>query len=448
MPAWLAVLIEALRASFWLLPSVMVCVALVAGFVFPVLDRWYFGDFDGGYASTVGLWFDGQAQGAREFLGTVAGSALTVAGVVFSITIATLSMAAGQYGPRLLRQFIADRGNQFTLGTFLATFAYCLIVLRVIPDANFGETYMPRLSVSVALALALLSIGVLIWFIHHIAESMRPAKLIADVGNELDAAFDRAHRDHVGDSIDVAGDDVFESTDADVVRSEQVGYVEAIEFAALFDRAVERDLCFRLLVRPGTYVFEGTGLVSCHPRDGIDGVDTDSLRRAVRVSPERTLAQDVEFGMDQLSEMAIRALSSGINDPRTAMTCINRLGAVLAKECGRDPIRPVRGMGGEPRLIIQVSTFDRLLRGAFDGIRHAAERSFGVQLRLIEVLTMIGRSAVRPEQREVLAEMVELVSASASSELLDADRETLRDRCAEASEAINGGRDDEASYRE
>ncbi|MEM6314796.1 MAG: DUF2254 domain-containing protein [Planctomycetota bacterium] len=448
MPAWLAVLIEALRTSFWAIPAVMVVLAIGAAFALPLVDQRFVKSDALGQAVVWKLIFDGSAEGARELLGTIAGSALTVAGVVFSVTIATLSMAAGQYGPRLLRQFIGDRGNQFTLGVFVGTYTYCLVLLRTMPGGDFADSYTPHLAMTTALGLAMLSIGVLIWFIHHLAQRMQPAELVDDVGRRLDSALSSAHESRVGEPCGGKLDTLIEPGDTDRIRTGRVGYIEAIDYGELLDLADQHGLRLRLLVRPGTFVFDASALLQCYPKGRADDALKRKLQRACLVSPERTLAQDAEFGMDQLSEMAIRALSPGINDPRTAMTCINRLGAALAKECGRERVDPVRGVDGEPRLVLQTSDFAGLLGTAFDGIRQAAERSFSVQLRLIEVLIMISRSATRPEQCAALRRMIELVKLRAEEGLLDGDLQALRDRLDEAEQVFNGGPDDESAYRE
>ncbi len=334
-----------LRSSYWFIPSLMAvgAVALALGTVHldTVLgDEWIRG---------VDWLRANKPDGARQLLSTVAGSMIGVAGVTFSITIASVVYASGQYGPRLLTNFMADRGNQVTLGTFIATFLFCLLVLRTIRAADepagdaadaFGP-FVPHIAILVAFGLALASIAVLIFFIHHVPESIHVSNVIAGVGRELDTRVRTLFPERIGED---AGEDAPADTPTDAVdvAADGAGYVQGVDSDALVAIAAKHDLVLHVCARPGDFVAEGDALVSAAPPDRVSDDARDALRLAFAWGNQRTGRQDVRFLFNELVEIAARALSPGVNDPFTAISCLDWMSAALKRLAAADVPGPNR----------------------------------------------------------------------------------------------------------
>jgi len=352
--------LEQLGSSYWFLPSLLALggLALSAGTL--ALDQ------AGGRAASWLPWFGGieRADGARTLLSTVAGSLITVAGVVFSMTMVAMSLASQQFGPRLVGNFMRDRGNQLVLGTFVATFVYCLMVLRAVRSSDpVSEVvgFVPQLSLATAVLLTLASLGVLLYFIHHTAESMQVSYVLARVSRALTAqilAFpeaevssggepiDLAHRHEGGDSGD--GSSGEEGTPqgagqqrkeirglpedfelrAVTVRASRGGYVQAIDSAGLMELVEEQIAVLRLHHPPGSLVMLDGPFADVYPPEAVAAV-AGRIEAHYLLGPVRTPIQDPYFLFDQLLEVAVRALSPGINDPFTAIACIDRIAEAL-----------------------------------------------------------------------------------------------------------------------
>ncbi|MDQ3169892.1 MAG: DUF2254 domain-containing protein, partial [Acidobacteriota bacterium] len=302
---------EALRATYWAVPSMMVvgALALSAGMV--QLDR-----ATGAQLLDRLSWvYTGGPEGARAVLSTIAASMITVAGVTFSITIVALALASQQFGPRLLRNFLRDRGNQVVLGTFVSTFVYSLMVLRTVRGGDDSE-FVPNLSVTAAVMLALFSLGVLIYFIHHVSVSIQASQIIANVASDLEEAIDRLFPERVDEDVPSVSHEPppADPGASESLRSHRSGYVQAIDGTRLMKAAAARDLVVRIEAGPGTFVREGSSLLRLWGRGAADD-GADAVRAAFVIGADRTGAQDISFFVEQLVELAVRALSPGVNDP-------------------------------------------------------------------------------------------------------------------------------------
>ena len=397
---------DSLRSSFWFLPANMVAAAIVLAYSTIALDRlvelrgWL---PDGSWAYT------GGAEGASLVLGTIAGSMVTLAGVVFSMTLVALSLASSQLGPRLLRNFMRDAANQVVLGTFVATFVYCLLILRSIRRGD-GLAFIPHLSVSVGVLLAIVSLAVLIYFIHHVAISIQADEVISRVSIELINQVDRLYPERADrDGADPAG-----APDASQLRAafeDEVrtvgaagdGYVHSIATDDLAALAKEEDLRLRLERGPGQYVVMGCPLVTAWPADRVTESVESRILDAFILGYQRTAAQDIEFSIHQLVEIAVRALSPGINDPFTAITCVDRLGSALHRLVQRDLPPPYRyDDDGVLRLVAPAVTFPDIANAAFNQIRQHARSSAAVTIRLLETIAVIAAAARRAEDQAAL----------------------------------------------
>jgi uncharacterized membrane protein len=381
---------EALRSSFWFVPTVLAICAVVLSFSMGRVDE----AIGRRLAAHLGWIYTGGPQGARGVLSAIAGSVIGVAGTTFSITIAVLSLTSGQFGPRLLRNFMRDLGNQIVLGTFTATFLYCLLVLRTIRGTD-NETYVPHLSVTLGVALGVLSVGVLIYFVNHVAESIQVSHLITTVGEDIDAAATRLFPKERTEPDAKPP----EGTPA-VVCGEEIGYIESIDDETIFAIARKHRLVVRLEVRPGDYLLPAMKLLSVWP--DTHGEDA-ALRRAFSTGRDRTTLQDVEFAFLQLAEVAVRALSPGINDPFTAMMCVDRITAsmcVVATRCWPAACR--RDEERAPRVFARRLLPSELVEAAFGHVRRAAKDSPAVLLKLRESVDTLLQRPCDPSLRAAL----------------------------------------------
>jgi uncharacterized membrane protein len=402
---------EEVRTSYWFLPAVLGVIAMMAAAATIALDRSI-----QDHSSWIATWtYGGGPEGARAVLATIAGSMITVAGVVFSITIVALSLATAQFGPRLLRNFIRDRRNQFVLGTFTATFLYCLLVLRTVRGMD-DEKFVPSVSVTMGIVLAIGNLGVLIYFIHHVAMSIQASHVIQSVTEELRQTIDRLWPERLGRELpqSEAEPPAFPQDDAAPLAAATSGYVDAINEEILMALARENDLVIRLAYRPGQFAVAGMPLAWVSPQERAGPDTVKQLNRAFVLVPHRTPFQDVEFAVDQLVEVAVRALSPGINDPFTAMMCIHRLGESLSYLAGRSIPSSLRyDKDSRLRVIAYPAEFRAVADAAFNQIRQYGAGSVAVLICMLETLGVIARFARRPGDRAAIAHHAALVQRTA-----------------------------------
>jgi len=399
---------EALRTNLWVVPAVEVVLAVGLYFGTHALDK---AAFNGSIVLPSWMEF-GTADASRQILTSLAAAVITVVGVVFSITIVTLTLASTQFGPRMLRNFIRDRGTQLTLGTFVATFVYATLVMISIGPASLGRDFVPHLSITIAVGLVTLSMAVLIYFIHHIAVSIQLPQVIASIARDLSRAID-AESSEAG-RWQEAGPSVAEllrrMTDAGgTVPAPASGYLQFIQHERLIALAAKKGAVIRLLHRPGHFIVRGHPLARVWPPGAADGV-SEALRVAHITGSSRTLAQDLPFAVDQLVEIAIRALSPAVNDTFTALTCIDWLGESLCKVATRwRPLRVHRDGHGYVRVITAHVSYARLIERAFEKIRQAGRGMPAVLIRQLEALAKIIDHTTTEQQRELLLEQAALI---------------------------------------
>ncbi len=378
MKARIRKLLTGLGDTFWALPGAMVIAGIALGIALVATDR----------SGAVPKWliesswlYSGGGTGARTLLGAVASSTIGVAGTVFSITIAALSLAAGQMGPRLLRNFTRDRGNQFTLGAFLGTFSYALMVLRAVRTETEGE-FVPHLSLSIAVMLAFVCVATLVYFVGHMAGRINVDTVIELVSQDVRLAITRLMLDQrppppLPDA---------HWHDAEPVTDPRHGYLQQLDREGLACWAAQHGTTLRLLVRPGDYMFPGAAIALASPL--VDGVQ-DAIRDATAVGGERTSSADLEFAVRQLVEVGVRALSPGINDPHTAMGVLDRLGSAL---CNAVPLHLSNGVSqydGRTVLVTPAIDYGGLADSMFHMIRQNADGSTAVLVHQLDVLTAV-----------------------------------------------------------
>lgn len=426
-------ILDDIRYSYWFLPTVMA--ALSSGLAFLALE------VDQGWEPQavpgLGWLYSAGPEGARALLSTVASAMLGVAGVTFSVTIVALSVASQQYGPRLLVNFMRDRGNQFVLGAFIATFLYCVLVLRQVRFDQPGHPgFVPHLSVTLGVVLTVLSLGVLIYFIHHVARSIQVTEIIARIGHELDHTIDQLFPAPLGfeaNSPEAPVEDIearFRSEECEEVAAMRTGYVHVIDQPRLLRLARRHDLLIRLRRRPGGWVIEGDILLDAWPREHTDHRLVGHLRQAVILGARRTTVQDIGFSIDQLAQLGARALSPSLNDPNTAQLCIDRLTASLGRLARREiPPRLHHDQDGVLRLVTPPTDWSEVFGQAIGPLRRYGAAHFSVVLRLLEMMQRLAPDLRRTADREALrAEAEKVLGAALRSDMLPADLEQLRAR--------------------
>lgn len=418
----LSVLLENLRATFWLIPALMSVAAALLAFVAVEIDI-IFGD---AWLVARGWFFVDSAEGARAALSTIAGSTITVAGTVFSLTMVVLTLASNQFGPRLVRNFARDRSMQVCLGTFVATYLYCLLVLRGIRG---GEefSFVPNLAVLIANLLALVNVAVLIYFVHHVAAAIQISNVIAYISAELRRTIERlyppADRPSPAEAERAraaAAMRAHMAEAAEPIAARGSGYLQAIDDAALLDLAARANVVLALEVRPGDFVLDGStvALVLAPLGEAQRDEIAAALNEALVLGPLRTALQDFEVYIFQLVEIASRALSPAFNDPFTAMQCIDRLGEAICLLDERALPAPFRYDGaGRLRLVLDPFTFASALDAAFDMIRQYGREHPAVTARLLETLALLAAQTEAPERRPAIRRHADMIIAGARAAL-------------------------------
>jgi uncharacterized membrane protein len=410
---------EVLRTNLWLVPAFEVVAAAILFVITYSLDR---AVYDGVF-KVPGWAISGSPDVARTVLTAIAAAVITVIGVVFSIVIVALTLTSTQFGPRMLRNFIRDRGTQLTLGTFVATFVYAVLTLGSVGQGKRGP-FVPHISVTVTLALMLADLAVLIYFLHHITIQIQLPQVIASIAGDLQSAIEL----QAGDPSEGADAELASALIANmdgqggVVIAPRSGYLQYLEHETLVSIATEVAAVIHVLFRPGHFIVQGQEYATVWPAEAADRV-TRELGGAHVTGPYRTLAQDVSFGIDQLVEICIRALSAAVNDTFTALTCIDWIGDSLCKVTGRwQPTRVYRDAAGAVRVITTETTWERLVQRSFDKVRQASRGMPAVMIRQLDALAKVMERTTTEADRQVLmdqADMIERLSAGTVDESAD-----------------------------
>jgi len=407
-----------LKVSIWTVPLAMTIAALVLAVVMLKVDD-RFGYLAGGWATVLRI----DAAGARQVVAVITGAMMTITGVVFSVTIVALTLASNQFGPKVLRNYLRDTSNKFVLGLFVATFVYGLLILASVDTTHGG--FVPLWSMVFNIALAVLATGGLIYFIHNISTAIQADHIIALIGEDLNDAIgsmlvplDNESHDQKYDNDRDACKQEWSTrlqglSHADIHCSDS-GYLQILDYNGLARFAAEHDCYLEIVRRAGNYIIEDAVIGSCHAADG----EADDLREQVltkmAVGRQRTPVQDIEFSIDQLVQVALRALSPGINDSLTCITCINWLGAALGRmaKCSFHSYC-FRDHEGVLRVIANGFNFEGAVNAVFDPIRQNARSNEMVTIRLLEVLDQIIGVAKLPHYCDALMKQTDLIHTAA-----------------------------------
>ena len=434
-----------LRASYWFIPSLMVTSALALALGTEQLDA----RLGTSWARGIEFLVASRPEGARAVLSAIAGSMITVAGVTFSMTLVSVSYAASQFGPRLVGNFMRDTGNQVTLGVFIATFVYCLSILRTVRSADPNtvsdplDAFVPHISILVAMLMALACVGVLIYFIHHVPETINAGNITASVGRALKREIQTLFPDSIGE--DVVGADEVENhppevdlTSAAVVRSSQDAFVVAIDSDRLAEIARVSDLVVRLQYRPGDFAITGDILLHAWPASRCGADVVKALDSVFAWAVERTPEQNILFLVDELVEIVARALSPGVNDPFTAISALHWLHSGLREVVAREAPSPYRfDEEGVLRVIAHPVGFGRFLNAVTDQSLQYVSADRNASLESLRLLAEVALSTPKPAYREALLDKADRLVRAAEKRLpIVSDRELMRERYEELQSAL------------
>ncbi len=413
-------LADQLSSSYWFVPGVMALFAILLSFITVQLDKTLGQDL----TWVIRLIYVDSPDSARAVLSTIGSSMITVAGVVFSLTMVVLSLTSQQYGPLLLYYFMRDRGNQFVLGIFTSTFIYSLLILRTIRGID-ENVFVPHISILVSLGLAIASLAFLIYYIHHVAESIQSTNIITRVGDNLLEGVKHLFPDKLGheiehpERVDERADDPVDVADESanlqditrrmekqglLVKAKQSGYLQMIDDEKLFQIACAHDVIVQVYRKPGYFLVKGGPLVRVLPMRPAESENThepaslehiaEEVAEAFVMGNRRTQNQDIEFLFTQLVSIAVRALSPGINDPYTAIMCLDRLSEALCEVLQRSGPSAYRyDEARQLRVIAHSIQFETLFHTAFDQIRHYGCSDLRLAMHLLKSVGVVSTRA-------------------------------------------------------
>jgi uncharacterized membrane protein len=425
LPALFHSALYALRGGFLIRPFV---IALTLGVAGAVLSSWE--ETTPAISSFVPeLLFPSHAdpQIAQAILTDIATSIMTVVSIVFAILLMTLTLASTQFSPRILISFVRDRVTQWTLGMFLGTFSYCIAAL---PAArSLPHPFVPVATVTGAMLLAPVCVGWLIYFIHHISNAISVNHIVDRIRRETELVIDELMPDQrrpflLDEPLGPSSEKL-----EFVIASRQSGYIRFVDIERLRSLAYAYRVCLRLERRVGHFVPEGFALIRVSRGDRMTDERTLQLLAAIDIGPTRTLQQDAEFGIVQIVDIALRAISPAVNDPTTAISCVDQLSCIVIRWASR---APPRSYFYDPphvlRVVIPWITFNGLLDLAFEQIRHYSVADAAVSLRLMRALGDIASTVNEPTIRLRLLDRGKRLITGCAGSLHEDDLERLRQR--------------------
>ncbi len=422
-----------LTATLWFIPAVLALCGGLLGLLMVAVDY---------YAGSRGFspgFLDVQPSGARDMLAVVAGSMITVAGTVFSITIVALTLASTQFSPRILRNFMRDTGNQVVLGAFVGIFAYCIVVLRTIRDsgAEQGASFVPSIAVALGVVFGLSGIGFLIYFIHHVATSIQATSIISTIADETVREIEENYAlEYDAKQSDTQIRGGLSAKKWLKIPSDETGYIQNADTSALYELAGKHDLIVQMRRRVGEFTIKGLPLLQISPRNENFAPDEKLIaefNQAYDIGNFRTVEGDVAFGLRQIVDISLKALSPAINDTTTALSCIDYLTAILVCLAKRPSRPPLYFCEDALRLVVSQQRFEDYFDLAFNQIRQNAGGNVAVILRLLNAMEIIGKANQnfaaedeRTERHDLLETQTRLLFGLAERTIgADADLKTV-----------------------
>jgi len=432
-----------LRASLWFLPGLMILFSIALALTLIEVDssvkfKWLID-----YPRLFGL----GADGSRGMLTAIASSMLTVAALAFSLTLAAVSQASGQFTPRIFRNFMRDRANQFALGYFVSVFAFCLIVLRTIRGADEVK-FVPSLAVLTGLILAIGGVLVLIFFIHHIADSLQITTILNNITDETKQSVQKMFPREMGEAAtEVEKSETWRADDIKKWRqipAREAGYVQDVNTDGLLEFAAANRILIKMRRGVGQFAGSGATLAEIAPdtatpswKTEIGGEKSDEIGEFFTLGRHRTIEKDVGVGIRQIVDIALKALSPGVNDTTTAIGCIDNLGDIVAEIARWQMPAKVRSKDGVPRVITLAPDFQEYVETAFDQIRISGKANFAIFVRLIATISFIAEYTTNETHLAALRRQIELIGEIAEQTLAtDYEKEKVRLRLRESGEVF------------
>lgn len=401
---------EVLETSFWFVPILMLFASVILALVLIAVDRRY----DPGVKNSLDWAYSGGPEGARSLLSTIAGSMITAASVTFSLASVALSIASQQYGSRVLRNFMRDKITQILLGTFVATFLYSVLVVRSIRGTSNADGslssggFVPSISVTGAIALSLASLVLLIYFIHHISASIQASRIVRVIADDMADAIPRLYPSQTGQPLaqPVSGPalDQLQQRGCLPVTAPCSGYLQSLDLDALLALATKEVVVLELSVKPGDHLLAGDELARVLGATQLPSRSIEHIRNAFLVGGERTPLQDIRYQFQQLTDVIIRALSPGINDPFTAVNGIDELAAGIALLGSRGPVAAQRqDPRGDLRLLLNTPSLGEVLDETVGHIVLYGAGDRFVMAALRRVLAVAERHACSPSDHSAIS---------------------------------------------
>ncbi len=430
---------DELKSTFWFFPVLIIFLAIVLAFGLIYIDS--VSSFEpGGMAQYL---FAGSADSARRVLSIISAAMIGVAGTVFSITLVALSLASSQFGPRLLKNFMYDRINQVVLGTYISTFIYCLIVLNSI-KGNEQYTFVPSFSVLFALIAAVANIVLLIVFIHHIAVSIQADNVISKVSESLAGNIENLFPEKLGEADEKETKEDEERLKSALknrmnLEADKTGYLQYIDGDSLIEFAKHRESLIELHCRPGDYLVAGMKIGVVYSGKKPEDEELEKCKSYFLTGRVRTAHQDTEHSIHQMVEIASRALSPGINDPYTAIACIDNLTSSMCHLSRvKFPSKYWFDSDGNLRIIVKTLTFEGVLDAAFNQIRQFGNAIPSVAIRLMDALIVIDKFAITRQQKKAIKKHARMIVNMAEKSFEEPnDLEDLKERSRMILENVN-----------
>jgi uncharacterized membrane protein len=426
--------LDRLRVNLWFTPLVSAIIAIILAWVL----LWVDGLVPNEVLADSKFILSSSSAELRPILLGMAGTTLATAGMVFSLLTLPLSTVAAQYGSRLLRVFLGDRTTQIVLGMFVGTFIYSIAVALSLPPTEIPSD-PPQIAPTFGVYLMVATFGTLILLIHHISTMLQAPNIVAAAGAELLAVAQAMLETQTGPAVQSSPGTLPPELTVNQgypIKASEAGYIQAIDPFSILNLTIEKDLMICLQRKPGHFVQPGVVMALVWPADRVNPALAEEIWHLFEIGRQRTPTQDIGYAVNQLVEVAVRAMSPAINDPFTAMTCLDYLGNGLALLAGYGE-RPSQIYYYDPhhrlRVVFESVTLDQLFASAFDMLRHASSDNSRVLLHLLDTLEIIGRAAPHPEVRQKLLRHVSLVEQeSINGPLIEPDKQAIHQR----SEAI------------